>query len=67
MVSINVFLDRTEGFHLQLDVPKPMIFVSAGTGYDVRPFLQNSIDVCQYNNEPACALPRSRYHPTRRL
>ncbi|HZU11899.1 MAG TPA: cytochrome P450 [Chloroflexota bacterium] len=30
---VNVFLDRAEGFHLQEDVTKPMIFVSAGTGY----------------------------------
>jgi len=29
---VHVFLDRTEGFHLQEDVSKPMIFVSAGTG-----------------------------------
>jgi cytochrome P450 / NADPH-cytochrome P450 reductase len=30
---LNVFLDRAEGFHLQEDVSKPMIFVSAGTGF----------------------------------
>jgi sulfite reductase alpha subunit-like flavoprotein len=37
---INVFLDRAEGFHLQEDVGKPMIFVSAGTGYaPMRAFL----------------------------
>ena len=30
---MNVFLDRAEGFHLQNDVTRPMIFVSAGTGY----------------------------------
>lgn len=37
---INVFLDRAEGFHLQDDVTKPMIFVSAGTGYaPMRAFL----------------------------
>jgi cytochrome P450/NADPH-cytochrome P450 reductase len=30
---LNVFLDRAEGFHLQEDVSRPMIFVSAGTGY----------------------------------
>jgi cytochrome P450/NADPH-cytochrome P450 reductase len=29
---LNVFLDQAEGFHLQEDVGKPMIFVSAGTG-----------------------------------
>jgi cytochrome P450/NADPH-cytochrome P450 reductase len=29
---VEVFLDRTEGFHLQEDVGTPMIFVSAGTG-----------------------------------
>ncbi|MDQ2784198.1 MAG: cytochrome P450 [Chloroflexota bacterium] len=37
---MNVFLDRAEGFHLQEDVTKPMIFVSAGTGYaPMRAFL----------------------------
>jgi cytochrome P450/NADPH-cytochrome P450 reductase len=29
---LDVFLDQAEGFHLQEDVAKPMIFVSAGTG-----------------------------------
>jgi cytochrome P450/NADPH-cytochrome P450 reductase len=29
---LNVFLDSADGFHLQRDVTKPMIFVSAGTG-----------------------------------
>ncbi len=29
---VNVFLDSAEGFHLQDDPAKPMIFVSAGTG-----------------------------------
>ncbi len=29
---INVFLESADGFHLQDDVSKPMIFVSAGTG-----------------------------------
>ncbi|GAC1465877.1 MAG: bifunctional P-450/NADPH--P450 reductase [Chloroflexota bacterium] len=37
---MSVFLDRAEGFHLQEDVTKPMIFVSAGTGYaPMRAFL----------------------------
>lgn len=37
---MNVFLDRAEGFHLQEDVTKPMVFVSAGTGYaPMRAFL----------------------------
>ena len=37
---VHVFLDRTEGFHLQEDVSKPMIFVSAGTGFaPMRAFL----------------------------
>ena len=37
---VHVFLDRAEGFHLQEDVTKPMIFVSAGTGYaPMRAFL----------------------------
>jgi sulfite reductase alpha subunit-like flavoprotein len=29
---LNVFLESADGFHLQDDVTKPMIFVSAGTG-----------------------------------
>ena len=29
---LNVFLESSDGFHLQDDVSKPMIFVSAGTG-----------------------------------
>ena len=29
---LNVFLDSADGFHLQQDATKPMIFVSAGTG-----------------------------------
>jgi cytochrome P450/NADPH-cytochrome P450 reductase len=29
---LNVFLDSASGFHLQDDVSKPMIFISAGTG-----------------------------------
>ena len=29
---LNVFLDSADSFHLQQDVAKPMIFVSAGTG-----------------------------------
>ncbi|HEY7879402.1 MAG TPA: hypothetical protein VID31_01075, partial [Streptosporangiaceae bacterium] len=29
---LNVFLDSADGFHLQQDVTRPMIFVSAGTG-----------------------------------
>ena len=37
---LNVFLDRADGFHLQEDVTKPMIFVSAGTGFaPMRAFL----------------------------
>jgi NADPH-ferrihemoprotein reductase len=37
---MNIFLDRAEGFHMQEDVTKPMIFVSAGTGYaPMRAFL----------------------------
>jgi cytochrome P450 / NADPH-cytochrome P450 reductase len=30
---LNVFVDSAAGFHLQEDVAKPMIFVSAGTGF----------------------------------
>jgi cytochrome P450/NADPH-cytochrome P450 reductase len=37
---LNVFLDGTDGFHLQEDVDKPMVFVSAGTGFaPMRAFL----------------------------
>jgi cytochrome P450/NADPH-cytochrome P450 reductase len=37
---MKVFLDSTDGFHLQEDVGKPMIFVSAGTGFaPMRAFL----------------------------
>jgi cytochrome P450 / NADPH-cytochrome P450 reductase len=30
---LNIFLDSADGFHLQDDVAKPMIFVSIGTGF----------------------------------
>jgi len=30
---LDVFLNSADGFHLQEDETKPMIFVSAGTGY----------------------------------
>jgi cytochrome P450 / NADPH-cytochrome P450 reductase len=37
---INVFHDSADGFHLQQNVTKPMIFVSAGTGFaPMRAFL----------------------------
>jgi sulfite reductase alpha subunit-like flavoprotein len=37
---MNIFLDRAEGFRLQDDCSRPMIFVSAGTGYaPMRAFL----------------------------
>ena len=37
---LNVFLDSADGFHLQEDPSKPMIFVSAGTGFaPMRAFL----------------------------
>jgi cytochrome P450/NADPH-cytochrome P450 reductase len=37
---VTAFVDRAEGFHLQEDVEKPMIFVSAGTGFaPMRAFL----------------------------
>jgi sulfite reductase alpha subunit-like flavoprotein len=37
---LDVFIDPAEGFHLQDDVSKPMIFVSAGTGFaPMRAFL----------------------------
>jgi cytochrome P450/NADPH-cytochrome P450 reductase len=30
---VNVFVESADGFHLQEDVTKPMVFVSAGTGF----------------------------------
>jgi cytochrome P450/NADPH-cytochrome P450 reductase len=37
---VNVFVDKAEGFHLQSDHRKPMIFVSVGTGFaPMRAFL----------------------------
>jgi cytochrome P450 / NADPH-cytochrome P450 reductase len=37
---VNVFLESADGFHLQDDVTRPMIFVSAGTGFaPMRAFL----------------------------
>ena len=37
---VDVFLDSADGFHLQEDVARPMIFVSAGTGFaPMRAFL----------------------------
>jgi cytochrome P450/NADPH-cytochrome P450 reductase len=37
---VNVFLDSADGFRLQDDVSKPMVFVSAGTGFaPMRAFL----------------------------
>ncbi|HYK34088.1 MAG TPA: cytochrome P450 [Streptosporangiaceae bacterium] len=37
---LNVFIDSASGFHLQEDVSKPMIFISAGTGFaPMRAFL----------------------------
>jgi sulfite reductase alpha subunit-like flavoprotein len=37
---VNVFLESAGGFHLQDDVTKPMLFVSAGTGFaPMRAFL----------------------------
>jgi sulfite reductase alpha subunit-like flavoprotein len=37
---LNVFLESADGFHLQEDVAKPMVFVSAGTGFaPMRAFL----------------------------
>ncbi|HEX9065308.1 MAG TPA: sulfite reductase flavoprotein subunit alpha, partial [Streptosporangiaceae bacterium] len=38
---LNIFHDSADGFHLQDDLTKPMIFVSAGTGFaPMRAFLQ---------------------------
>lgn len=49
--TINIFLDRAEGFHLQRDIARPMIFVSAGTGFaPMRAFLWERL---AYNREGA--------------
>jgi cytochrome P450 / NADPH-cytochrome P450 reductase len=43
---MNVFLESADGFHLQEDVAKPMIFVSAGTGFaPMRAFLWERLAV----------------------
>ena len=37
---MNVFLESADGFHMQEDVEKPMVFVSVGTGFaPMRAFL----------------------------
>jgi cytochrome P450 / NADPH-cytochrome P450 reductase len=37
---VNIFLESADGFHMQEDVEKPMVFVSAGTGFaPMRAFL----------------------------
>ncbi len=51
---LNVFLDRADGFHLQEDVTKPMIFVSAGTGFaPMRAFLWERLAMRQAGAELA--------------
>jgi cytochrome P450 / NADPH-cytochrome P450 reductase len=51
---VNVFLDSTDGFHLQEDVTKPMIFVSAGTGFaPMRAFLWERLALKQAGVELA--------------
>jgi len=43
---INVFLESADGFHLQQDVSKPMVFVSAGTGFaPMRAFLWERLGI----------------------
>jgi cytochrome P450 / NADPH-cytochrome P450 reductase len=45
---LNVFLDSADGFHLQEDMTKPMIFVSAGTGFaPMRAFLWERLAATQ--------------------
>jgi sulfite reductase alpha subunit-like flavoprotein len=51
---LNVFLDSADGFHLQEDVTKPMIFVSAGTGFaPMRAFLWERLALKQSGVELA--------------
>ena len=51
---LNVFLDSADGFHLQEDVTKPMIFVSAGTGFaPMRAFLWERLAMKQAGNSLA--------------
>jgi cytochrome P450/NADPH-cytochrome P450 reductase len=48
---MNIFLDRAEGFHLQDDCSRPMIFVSAGTGYaPMRAFLWERLAIQREGN-----------------
>ncbi len=45
---LNIFLDSADGFHLQDDVTKPMIFVSVGTGFaPMRAFLWERLGMKQ--------------------
>ena len=45
---LNVFLESANAFHLQEDVAKPMIFVSAGTGFaPMRAFLWERLALAQ--------------------
>src|SRR5262249_19247530 len=51
---LNVFHDSSDGFHLQEDVAKPMIFVSAGTGYaPMRAFLWERLAMKRAGNKMA--------------
>lgn len=54
--TFNIFVETAEGFHLQSDVTKPMIFVSAGTGYaPMRAFLFERDEMKKQQN-PAVVL-----------
>jgi cytochrome P450/NADPH-cytochrome P450 reductase len=54
---MNVFLESADGFHLQEDVTKPMIFVSAGTGFaPMRSFLWERLALKQAGIELAEAV-----------
>jgi cytochrome P450/NADPH-cytochrome P450 reductase len=49
---LNLFLDKADGFHLQEDVDKPMVFVSAGTGFaPMRAFLWERLALRQAGAE----------------
>ena len=65
---LNVFLDSADGFHLQQDVTKPMIFVSAGTGLaPMRAFLWERLAM-QRAGRPAGgggAVQRHPFEPAR--
>jgi cytochrome P450/NADPH-cytochrome P450 reductase len=54
---VEIFVDRADGFHLQADVAKPMLFVSAGTGFaPMRAFLWERVALRRAGVEPGEAV-----------